>query len=188
MMLKSLIWLCRIKGWRFEGLAPEKLHCVVIGVPHTSNWDFVVFAGALEHFGIYPRFMGKDSLFRWPIGRFMKELGGISINRDAAHGVVSQMVAEFAQHEEFVLVIAPEGTRSSGARWKKGFYHIACQAGVPIVLSYFDGARKVAGLAPPFMPTGDYAADMQSLLSFLDERTTLSSRTLLEEALAGNAD
>jgi 1-acyl-sn-glycerol-3-phosphate acyltransferase len=154
-------------------------------VPHTSNWDFIAFMGIAHAHGITPAFMGKDSLFKGPMGTFMREMGGVPVDRSAAHGVVQQMVDEFARREEMMLVIAPEGTRSSVNRWKTGFYQIAMKAGVPLVCGYADNARKVAGLGPAVMPTGDYHADMARLFAFLGDTTAIDPQAMIDAATAG---
>ena len=139
---------------------------MLIAVPHTSNWDFVYYLGLTQELGIDAHFMAKRELFRWPIGRFMREMGGIEVNRDRGHNYVQAMIDEFARRDEFILTIAPEGTRGSARQWRTGFYHIALGAGVPIVCGMADYRRKVGGLGPAIMPTGDYAADMAQIEQF----------------------
>jgi 1-acyl-sn-glycerol-3-phosphate acyltransferase len=115
----------------------------------------------------------------------MREMGGVPVDRSAAHGVVQQMVDEFARREEMMLVIAPEGTRSSVSRWKTGFYQIAMQAGVPLVCGFADNVRKVAGLGPAVTPTGDYHADMERLFAFLGDTTSIDPQAMIASATAG---
>jgi 1-acyl-sn-glycerol-3-phosphate acyltransferase len=158
--------LYRWKGWRVEAVHELPRRCVIIGAPHTSNWDFVFFLGVTGELGIQPSFMGKHSLFRWPLRRFMFDMGGIAINRSAAADHVDQVVAEFARREELALVIAPEGTRGAVTKWRSGFYHIAHGAGVPIIPAWVDHARKLGGLGPPLMPCGDFAADLARIAQF----------------------
>ena len=43
---------------------------------------------------------------------------------------------------------------------------LALQAQVPIVLAYMDYARKVSGLGPVFVPTGDVEKDMAEIKRF----------------------
>ncbi len=158
--------LYEMKGWRLEGSPPDARKYVVLGAPHTSNWDFVFFAGAVERLGMKPSFMGKHTLFRWPLRRFMFDMGGMPVNRAKPGGYVRSVIRAFADAEEMALVIAPEGTRSSDGRWRSGFYHIAHGAGVPIVPAWVDYSRKMGGLGEPVMPTGDYKADMAKLVGF----------------------
>ena len=163
---RVLLWLYRWKGWRLEGEAPESRKCVILGAPHTSNWDFVFFLGATNQLGISPAFMGKHSLFKWPMRRFMLDMGGLPVNRSKGGNYVEQISAEFARRAELALVIAPEGTRKSVDGWKSGFYHIAMRAGVPIVPAWVNNATMQGGVGPAMMPSGDYAADLARLAEF----------------------
>ena len=157
---RSLMALYHRHGWRAEGTVPAPRRFVIIAAPHTSNWDFLYFLGLTQDLGIKAHFMGKESLFRWPIGGFMRAMGGIAVDRSSSHNMVDQMAAEFARRDEFMLTIAPEGTRRHSAKWKTGFYQIALAAKVPMVVGLMDYGRRVGGLGPAIMPTGDYAADM----------------------------
>lgn len=165
-VLAVLLALYRWKGWKLVGQRPPGRKSVIVGAPHTSNWDFVFFLGATHEYGIRPRFMGKHSLFRWPMKRFMQDMGGVPVNRSAKGNYVDAVVAEFAAHDEFHLVIAPEGTRSGAKAWRSGFYHIAMRAKVPIVCAWVDNARMTGGMGMVIEPTGDYAADMASIAAY----------------------
>ena len=136
---------------------------MLVGAPHTSNWDFAVFLGATDELGIKPSYLGKHSLFGWPLGRFMLDMGGIPVDRSKRANYVEQVVAEFDKRDELALVIAPEGTRHSDGRWKSGFYHIAMGAGVPIVPAWLDRRRRCAEIGPPIWPSGDYRADIREI-------------------------
>jgi 1-acyl-sn-glycerol-3-phosphate acyltransferase len=152
-----------LTGWTVEGEAPASRKFVVIAAPHTSNWDFVFFVGGAGRLKLNLSFMGKSSLFRWPFGGMMRDLGGVSVDRAASKDMVGAMVAEFAKRDEFMLTIAPEGTRGRAGAWKTGFYHIAMGAKVPMVCGMMDYGRKVVSLGRAIMPTGDYEADMAVL-------------------------
>jgi 1-acyl-sn-glycerol-3-phosphate acyltransferase len=156
----AIMWLYRRHGWQAVGEVPEPRRCVIIAVPHTSNWDFVYYIGLTQTLGIMPYFMAKTSLFRWPMRNFMLDMGGVPVDRKKGGNYVDAMIAEFAARDEFMLTIAPEGTRDSVGRWKTGFYHIAMGAKVPIVVGLMDYKKKVGGLGPAIWPTGDYEADM----------------------------
>ncbi|MGE5855938.1 MAG: 1-acyl-sn-glycerol-3-phosphate acyltransferase, partial [Syntrophaceae bacterium] len=108
----------------------------------------------------------KHTVFRWPFRGVLRWLGAIPIDRTKSTDVVTQMVEELKRRAELVLLIAPEGTRKKVTRWKTGFYHIACGAGVPLVLAFLDYARKEGGLGPILHPTGDFEADMAEILCF----------------------
>lgn len=156
----------RRAGWTIEGSLPPTRKFVLMGAPHTSNWDFLVFLGTVEAAGVRPRFIGKDSLFRWPMGDFMRGLGGVPVDRSAPGDMVDQMAAQFAGHDEFALIIAAEGTRDPTTRWRTGYYRIALAAGVPIVCAGPDYERKVGIFGPTITPTGDYEADMKPAWAF----------------------
>ena len=164
---RVLLALYRWKGWTLVSVAPVPRRCVLLGAPHTSNWDFVFFLGATHQVGIAPNFMGKHSLFKWPMTRFMYDMGGIEVDRRAkGRNYVDQVVAEFGRRDDLPLVIAPEGTRGAILGWRSGFYHIALKAGVPIVPAWVDNKTMLGGIGEGIMPTGDYAADLARLLGY----------------------
>ena len=160
-----LIWFKR-SGWTIAGTLPPDPKFVIMGASHTSNWDFLVFLGAVQALGRKVHFIGKHSLFRWPLGGFMRALGGIPVDRTARQDLVSQVVAEFGAHDQLILVIAPEGTRSRTDKWKTGFYQIALKAGVPIVAAGPDFPTKRGVFGPVIRPTGDYAEDLKPAFAF----------------------
>jgi len=149
------------RGWTIVERFPQEVKkCVIAGAPHSSNWDFVFFAGATKAEKVQPNFMGKHTLFQGMMRNFMLDMGGISVDRTKKANTVDQMKAEFDRRSELNLVIAAEGTRSSDGKWKSGFYNIAKAAGVPIVLAYADNDKRTIGFSQPFMPTGNYGQDL----------------------------
>ncbi len=156
----------RLAGWDFEGEIPNLPKFVIIGAPHTSNWDFPVAMAFVFAIGLDARWIGKHTLFRRPFGGFMRWLGGTPVVRSERRGVVAQVIDVFAGQEQIVFGVAPEGTRKRVDRWKTGFYHIAVGAGVPILPGYFDYPRKMVGFGPSFNPTGDMEADIEKLKAF----------------------
>ncbi|HUQ13715.1 MAG TPA: lysophospholipid acyltransferase family protein [Novosphingobium sp.] len=163
---RLLLWLYRAQGWKAVGTPPPDRRGVIIAAPHTSNWDFLYFLGLTDALGVKAHFMGKLTLFRWPLARFMRDMGGVPVDRSGGHDQVAQMVAEFARRREFMLTVAPEGTRGAVRVWRTGFYHIALQAGVPMVCGLMDYATRTGGLGPAIWPTGDYRADMVKVAEF----------------------
>ena len=160
--------ILKLPGWRVEGHFPADCpKCVVIAAPHTSNWDLpnTLMAGFALRANLY--WMGKRSIFKPPFGAFMRWLGGIAVNREKSNNLVAASVEAIrAARGSLQLVVPPEGTRSKVRYWKTGFYYIAHGAGVPIVLSYMDYARKVSGIGPVFHPTGDIERDMATIKAF----------------------
>ena len=161
-----VIALYKLRGWHIEGRPPAAKKFILVGAPHTSNWDFAVFLGATDELGIRASYLGKHSLFRWPLKRFMLDMGGIPVDRSKRSNYVEQVIAEFARRDELALVIAPEGTRHSDGRWRSGFYHIAIGAGVPIVPAWLDRRTRRAAIGEAMLPTGDYAADLRRIAQF----------------------
>jgi 1-acyl-sn-glycerol-3-phosphate acyltransferase len=152
-------------GWRIEGSFPDAPRFVLIVAPHTSNWDFPVGLMAKFALRLDVRYMAKRSLFWFPLGLFLRAMGGIAVDRSAAADVAATSAQEFARREKLVLVITPEGTRSRVERWKSGFYRIALAAQVPVVLVVFDYPARVVRLGPTFQTTGNYEADLAAMQS-----------------------
>ena len=161
-------WLLARLGWRSEGRLPDEPKLVAIVAPHTSNWDFPL--GLLVKWALALRasFLGKHTIFRPPLGWFMRQWGGIPVDRRASHNVVSQMVDEFRRRDKLLLVIAPEGTRKHVGAWKTGFYHIAEGARVPIVCVAFDWGRRVIRFGPTLRPHGDVDREVTELRQSFD--------------------
>ncbi|NNE07870.1 MAG: acyltransferase [Gemmatimonadetes bacterium] len=156
----------KILGWSFEGEVPSEKKYVLIAAPHTSNWDFVLMVLYRYLLRMKVNWMGKDSLFRPPLGFFFRAFRGIPIDRSSRNQVVSNVAAEYAKRENLILIITPEGTRGKTKLWKSGFYHIAREAGVPIALAYVDAPRKVVGIHKRLlMPSGDMEADLDVIRS-----------------------
>ncbi|MBS0391047.1 MAG: lysophospholipid acyltransferase family protein [Comamonadaceae bacterium] len=160
--------LLRLGGWKVEGrLPPEAAKSVLIAAPHTSNWDLpytLMLAFALR-LRVY--WVGKHSIFHFPFGALMRWLGGIPVNRSQANNLVASSAQAMREASgPMQLIVPPEGTRGKTRHWKTGFYFIAQEAGVPIVLAFVDYERKVGGLGPLFMPTGDVQADMERIKAF----------------------
>lgn len=166
--------LLKIFGWKPYGCAPEDKRCVLIGAPHTSNWDFVLFVLYAFTIRLDIHWMGKDALFPRPFRRLMIWLGGIPIDRSQANSVVTQMVDYFASVEKLTVLITPEGTRSKVDRWKMGFYYIALQANLPIYIGFIDAKTKTLGVSHRFVPTGNADADLETIQAFYADKVGLS--------------
>jgi len=161
----------RVTGWTAEGAPPTPHRFVLIAAPHTSNWDLAFLLAFAAVFDLRISFMMKHTVFRGPLGPFFKSLGGIPIRRHLRENLVKQMVELFRTGEDLVLVVPAEGTRDRVERWKSGFYHIAREAGVPIVLSYLDWGRRRGGFGPAIIPTGRYREDMDAIRDFYADKT-----------------
>lgn len=182
---RIILMLYRWKGWTIEGALPKNLKKYVIaGAPHTSNWDFVFFAGATKEEAIQPNFMGKHTLFEGVMKNFMLDMGGIPVDRTKRGGTIEQMKAEFARRKELALVIAAEGSRTSDGKWKSGFYNIANAAAVPIVPAYADNEKMIIGFGEPMMPTGNYGEDLLKLAQWFRSKLPDYERFKVLEAQA----
>lgn len=148
---RVLQWL----GWRIEGQLPDRSQFIIAVAPHTSNWDF--FLGLLVMFRLQlkVKFLGKHSIFVWPVKGLLTRIGGIPVERSHRHGVVGQMVEYFERKEPLVLALAPEGTRSKVHKWKTGFLQIAYQAKVPVVPIAFDFNKKAIIIMDPVTVSED---------------------------------
>ncbi|KUO49708.1 MAG: acyltransferase [Sphingomonadales bacterium BRH_c42] len=164
---RIIMALYRWKGWKLDGHLPDLPKYVIAGAPHTSNWDFVFFIGATAEEGVEPNFMGKHTLFKGVMRRFMFDMGGIPIDRTKRSNVVEQVAEEFARRERLALVIAAEGTRGTDGSWKSGFYNIARAANVPIVPAWVCNERMVLGFGQPLWPSGNYGADLLKIARFM---------------------
>ncbi|MFM8302411.1 MAG: lysophospholipid acyltransferase family protein [Gemmatimonadota bacterium] len=161
---RIMIALLRLTGWRFTGVDfPDVRRMVLIVAPHTSNWDFPLGVMAMYALRIRGTYLGKHTLFRFPLGILMRFLGGVPVDRGSSQDVVGQTVALAQGMDRAIIVLSPEGTRTLAPKWKTGFYRIAQQGGMPIFPVAFDFARKEIRFLPLFHPTGDLDADLEAL-------------------------
>lgn len=159
--------LLRLLGWRIEGRLPDAPHMVVIGAPHTSNWDGVISIVTLIALGLDARTMIKDSAFKGLLGRILRWAGAMPIRRGSRDGVIEQCIDAFAEQPSLWLLIAPEGTRKSGAQWKRGFHLIAQGAGVPILPVAADYRKRIVRFGDPLPATGTYEEDLETVLAYI---------------------
>ena len=158
LIVRFFFWLF---GWKIDKHSPKGVKkCVVAVGPHTSNWDFIIGKMAFISFGVNAKFLIKKSLFFFPLGFFMKRMGGIPVDRSKANNLTSKAKELFETNENLFLVFTPEGTRSYNPNWKKGFYYIAVEAKVPIYIAYIDYKNKMGGFHSLFEPTGDLKKDI----------------------------
>lgn len=157
-----------LAGWRTEGQLPPIPKFVLVGAPHTSNWDLPFTLLTAFAFRATIHWLGKEAIFRRPFKGLFQWLGGIPVKRSQSHNLVEQSIQHFYRKKHLILTIAPAGTRKRVIRWKTGFYHIACGAQVPIALGFLDYRRKVGGIGPLVYPTGNITADMQTIRNFYE--------------------
>ncbi len=165
-------WFFKLSRWNLvvEG-EPPKGSAVVIGAPHTSNWDFVLMLAIAGQTGMHFRWLGKKSIFKRPFGGLMRKLGGIPVDRSSAHGLTNDMADLLKNNPGTVLAITPKGTRGLREYWKSGFYRIAQAADVPVVLCFVDRSTNTTGLGPEIRLTGNVRADMDIVRDFYAGKT-----------------
>jgi len=165
-------FLLKIFGWRAELSVQMPDKCVLAGAPHTTNWDFPLAILGMSAMGIKFNWVAKHTLFRWPLGFFMRSLGGISLHRNyGGAGFAIKAVETFHDLDRFVLAIAPEGTRHRTDYWKAGFYKIAVKSNVPIGLGYVDYKKKIIGIGKILQPTGDREKDFAQIKDFYSDKS-----------------
>jgi 1-acyl-sn-glycerol-3-phosphate acyltransferase len=157
--------LMKLFGWKMTGELPDLPKMVIAAGPHTSNWDFLLGVAAMYAAGFKVSFLGKDSLFRPPLGWIMRALGGRPVDRTTSHGLVGEYIRQIQESEKFILALAPEGTRKPTREWKTGFWHVAKGANLPIVLGFFDYGTKTVGFGPILWP-GDVETDLRTIQDF----------------------
>ena len=111
-------------------------------------------------------FIAKQSLFKPPFGWWFNKLGGVPVNRKASTNMVQQIASIYKNREEFRLSLSPEGTRKKVTEWKTGFYYIAKEAQIPIVLVAFDYGKKEIKFSKPQYTTLDISEDMANYKAF----------------------
>lgn len=158
-------------GWQTKGKLPGLKKYILVAAPHSTNWDFVFFLLMVFKFGIPSRWMGKASMFPKPFRELLLRLGGIPVDRSARHNLVAHMAGQVKNADRMIITIAPSGTRKQVTQWKTGFYHIAAQAGIPIVCGFVDYRTKTGGIGPVFHPTGNAPADIKKIQAFYTDKT-----------------
>lgn len=177
--------ILRLTRWRLVGEVPES--GILVGAPHTSNWDWVATLLIAWSSGRSPKVLIKQSLFTGPLGWVLRRTGGIPLDRANPGGTIRALLAEAGSGEPFLLIIAAEGTRGKGEYWKPGFYRIAQQTGLPISLGFVDGPTRSLGIGPTFRPTGDVVADMDFVRAFYADKQGICPENRTEPRLREEA-
>lgn len=157
------IWriVLKITGWKIVSEIPPDLKKYIIAIaPHTSYRDFIVGVAIRGAMGFRASFLAKDSLFRFPFGYYFRAMGGIPVDRSKSHNIVEQITSIASRRDNFILAIAPEGTRKKVAQWKSGFYYISLVSGIPIIPALMDWEHREVRFLKPFVPSGNINADM----------------------------
>jgi 1-acyl-sn-glycerol-3-phosphate acyltransferase len=159
----------RLMGWKINGTIDKSVEkCVLMVMPHTANFDFFIGLFTRGIMNMEMNFVGKKELFVFPIGYYFRSVGGAALDRSGGKNLVDAIVDIYNSRDVFRLAIAPEGTRKKVTELKTGFYYIALKANVPIIPVAFDYGKKEVRLGKPFMPTGDYQADLIVFSNFFE--------------------
>lgn len=156
-------WAMRTTGWKIAGDIPNIPKFMIVVAPHTSNWDFIVAVATKLTLGLGVSFFGKHTLFRWPLGVFMRALGGIPVFRHAPRNVVEQTIDQINARAQIVLALSPEGTRRKLPAWRTGFHYLAWGAKLPIVPAALDYSTKTVRFYPVYHPVGDVDTNVSEL-------------------------
>lgn len=158
----------RATRWRLVGDVPES--GILVGAPHTSQWDWVAMLMIAWANGVRPHVLVADRYFKGVVGWILRHTGGIPLDRSSPGATIRALLKAAESDDAFQLVIAAEGTRSKGEFWKPGFYRIAQQTGLPISLGFVDGPTRTLGMGPSFHPTDDVVADMDLVRAFYADK------------------
>jgi 1-acyl-sn-glycerol-3-phosphate acyltransferase len=172
-MLRSIAhFLLKLAGWTLIGAKPSEEKAVIIGAPHTSNWDGVLLIVAGNALGTRLRWLVKDSLYKFPTSVILALSGAIPIDRSKSRNTVDQAIDLLTEGKgDLYLTLSPEGTRKLTPHWKSGFYYIALGAKVPIYFGFVDYKRKQTGIGGKLVPSGNVEADMQIIREFYQTKT-----------------
>lgn len=163
-------WLLKRMGWTVDNdtIVPED-KCIILGVPHTSGWDFVISYLFYKSIGGDAKVMIKKEFFFWPLGGLLRKLGGLPVDRKNATRLVLSTIHEMKAAKVCHLAIAPEGTRKPIKRWKTGFHTIAREVGCSVYMGYFDWGTKHVGWGKKIELTDDARADMKRIQEMYEE-------------------
>lgn len=156
--------ILRLLGWRIiNNLQPEIRKAVILVAPHTSNMDFILGRLGYNYLDFKGNFLIKKEFFFFPIGPFLKAMGGIPVDRKNPGNLIDLLVERFAHKRDMILTITPEGTRKKVKIWKKGFHQIALAANVPVIFVTLDYSKKIATVSPAFIPDPEYTVILQQI-------------------------
>lgn len=163
--------ILKLAGWHVDVTLPEEKKFVMIGAPHTTNWDLPLGLLCFWSVQIHINWVAKKQLFIGPFDYFFRALGGMPVDRSKHTGFIQQIADMFEQRETMVFGITPEGTRSRTDYWKTGFYYIAMEARVPICMAYVDFPSRTIGFGQMLTPSGDIEKDFEIIKAFYKDKT-----------------
>lgn len=161
---------------------------ILVGAPHTSQWDWVAMLLIAWSSGVQPQVLIKHEFFTGPLGPLLRATGGIPLDRENPGATIRALLEDAEGHESFLLVVAAEGTRSKGEYWKSGFLRISHQTGLPVTLGFVDGPTRTLGMGPTFSPSGDVVADMDLVRAFYADKQGIRPEKRTEPRLREESD
>jgi len=167
--------------WKTVGTVPNR--GILVGAPHTSNWDWVLTMLLAWDSRVQIRLLVKESFFKGPLAPIMRATGAVALDREDPGATIRRLLSDAETDETFLLGIAAEGTRGKGDYWKSGFYRISQQTGIPITLAFVDKPSRTVGWGPTFAPTGDVVADMDRIRAFYADKSGLKPELATEPRL-----
>lgn len=165
---RFLLWCYR---WHIEGEVHNAKKFMVILAPHTSRWDFLTNMSTMLALGVRNRWFVADVFCWWPLGNFMRWLGGIPIDRSCPQDLVTFTITKFKDHEELILALYPEGTTYRAEKWKTGFWHIARGANIPIQFLAVDYKNRASVFGPVIQVSEDIESDMKKIQRYFKDVT-----------------
>jgi len=161
-MLNWIFKICfRLLGWKVKNTPYHLKKGLFVVAPHARTSDFFIGLCTSPTVKLDIKYLGKAELFKPPFGWIFRYLGGTPVHRNKSNNFVQQVVDTFNNHENLLVAIAPEGTRKNVGKLKTGFYYMAHQAKVPIIMTGFDYPLKSVIFAEPFLPSGNFEADIK---------------------------
>ena len=158
----------KLIGWKLKGRMPDEPKFIILGLPHTSNWDATAASLAMLASGFKYTFLIKKEWFFWPMGPILRAIGGFAIDRKKGKNVVEQLTELFEKEDKVCVGFPPEGTRSLVKRYKTGYLRAAYAANVPVFICAFDGLNKNIVLDRLFPLTGDLETDNAAVKAYVD--------------------
>ena len=157
-----------LMGWTIVGQLPNAPKGIIIGVPHTSNWDFFLAMAFMLSCGMKFNYLMKKEAFFFPFGGLLRRMGGVPIDRSQRTNTTQQLVDWFKGQDKAWIAIAPEGTRKNVPHYTKGYLRIAQAVGIPIVMTGLHEPTREIRIDSSTPLTGDVDVDNAAVKAYVD--------------------
>ncbi len=159
----------KVLGWKSIVEVPDFDKCIYCVAPHTSNLDLFIGKLFITAAGRKSGFVMKKEWFVGPLDYIFRNwMGGIPVNRGKGTALITELVEIAKSSDTFRLALTPEGTRKANPKWHLGFYVIASQANLPIVLMGIDYKKKEIRMTKYIIPSKDRKADLREIYSYYE--------------------